>query len=69
VAWLRWLGEKDSHSCRTRCWCEALPDAAIAAGHNILGLPMAPVMGKLVAELLNGQMPHVDPAPYALSRF
>ena len=41
----------------------------IAAGHNMLGLTLGPVTGKLVAELLSGDPPHVDPAPYSISRF
>ena len=28
-----------------------------------------PATGKLVAELVTGTPPHLDPAPYALSRF
>jgi D-amino-acid dehydrogenase len=48
----------------------ALPNVLIAAGHNMLGLSMAPATGKLVAELLNEpSTPHVDPAPYAATRF
>jgi D-amino-acid dehydrogenase len=46
-----------------------LPNAWIAAGHNMLGLSMAPATGKMVAELLEGQPPHIDPAPYAVTRF
>jgi D-amino-acid dehydrogenase len=41
----------------------------IAAGHNMLGLSMAPATGKLVAELLDGHQPHIDPAPYRAGRF
>jgi D-amino-acid dehydrogenase len=41
----------------------------IAAGHNMLGLSMAPATGKLIAELLNGQPTHLDPSPYAMERF
>jgi D-amino-acid dehydrogenase len=41
----------------------------IAAGHNMLGLSMAPATGKLVAELVEGNSPHIDPAPYRASRF
>jgi D-amino-acid dehydrogenase len=41
----------------------------IAAGHNMLGLSMAPGTGRLVAELLDGRTPHLDPAPYAVKRF
>jgi D-amino-acid dehydrogenase len=41
----------------------------IAAGHNMLGLSMATATGKLVAEMLQGASPHIDPAPYSLKRF
>ena len=41
----------------------------VAAGHNMLGLSMAPATGKLVAELVTGEAPHLDPAPYAPGRF
>jgi D-amino-acid dehydrogenase len=41
----------------------------IAAGHGMLGLSMAPATGRLVAELLGGASPHLDPAPYAATRF
>jgi D-amino-acid dehydrogenase len=46
-----------------------LSNVLIAAGHNMLGLSMAPATGKLVAELLSGDRPHLDPAPYTLKRF
>ena len=41
----------------------------VAAGHNMLGLSMAPATGKLIAELIAGEPPHLDPAPYAPGRF
>ena len=41
----------------------------IAAGHNMLGLSMAPATGKLIAEMLGGSTPHIDPAPYSARRF
>lgn len=41
----------------------------LAAGHNMLGLSMAPATGRLVAELISGASPHLDPTPYRLSRF
>jgi D-amino-acid dehydrogenase len=41
----------------------------LAAGHNMLGVSMAPATGKLVAELLGGREPHVDPTPYAVQRY
>lgn len=40
----------------------------LAAGHNMLGLSMAPATGKLIAELFSGRSPHLDPAPYGLDR-
>jgi D-amino-acid dehydrogenase len=40
----------------------------IAAGHNMLGLSMATATGKLVAEMLGGASPHLDPGPYTLKR-
>src|SRR5262249_14542227 len=46
-----------------------LGSGLIAAGHNMLGLSMAPATGKLVAELLGGRPPHLDPAPYSVRRF
>jgi D-amino-acid dehydrogenase len=47
----------------------ALANVLIAAGHNMLGLSMAPATGRLVAELLTGWPPHIDLKPYAASRF
>jgi D-amino-acid dehydrogenase len=41
----------------------------IAAGHNMLGLSMATATGKLVAELLSGERPHLDVQPYSVARF
>ena len=41
----------------------------VAAGHNMLGLSMAPGTGRLIAELVTGAAPHLDPAPYAPGRF
>jgi D-amino-acid dehydrogenase len=41
----------------------------IAAGHNMLGLSMAPATGKLVAEMVNGSQLHIDPEPYRIGRF
>jgi D-amino-acid dehydrogenase len=47
----------------------ALSNVVIAAGHNMLGLSMAPATGRLVAELLDGREPHIDPRPYRPERF
>ena len=40
----------------------------IAAGHNMLGLSMSTGTGKLVAELIGGQKPHLDTSRYSLAR-
>lgn len=40
----------------------------LAAGHNMLGLSMAPATGKLIAELFAGRTPHIDPKPYGFER-
>jgi D-amino-acid dehydrogenase len=49
--------------------CPRWQNVYIAAGHNMLGLSMAPATGKLVAEMLEGKQTHLDPAPYTLKRF
>jgi D-amino-acid dehydrogenase len=41
----------------------------IAAGHNMLGLTLGPVSGRLIAEMMSGRQPHLDIQPYSLSRF
>ena len=47
----------------------AMSNVIIAAGHNMLGLSMAPATGKLIAELIDGKTPHIDPTPYSVKRF
>jgi D-amino-acid dehydrogenase len=47
----------------------AFHNVHIAAGHNMLGLAMAPATGKLITELLGGRTPHVDASPYTFRRF
>ncbi len=46
-----------------------LGNALLATGHNMLGLSLAPSTGKLIAELVTGQRPHIDVAPYSPARF
>lgn len=41
----------------------------IAAGHNMLGLSMAPATGRLIAELVTDRPTSVDAGPYSLQRF
>lgn len=41
----------------------------LAVGHNMLGLSMAPATGNLIAEMITGGAPHIDPRPYRVGRF
>jgi D-amino-acid dehydrogenase len=50
-------------------WSPALSNVLVAAGHNMLGVSMAPATGKLAAELASGRAPHVDLAPFSVRRF
>lgn len=47
----------------------ALGNVYLAAGHGMLGVSLSPATGRLVTELMCGQTPHVDPAPYAVGRW
>lgn len=46
----------------------ALANVWVAAGHSMTGLSMAPATGRLVAELVVGEPPHIDPTPYGIER-
>ena len=46
-----------------------LANAFLATGHNMLGMSLATATGKLVAEIMEGQPPHLDPAPFSPRRF
>ncbi len=46
----------------------ALDNVFVAAGHGMLGVSMSPATGKLVAELVTGQTPHLEPQPYRIDR-
>ena len=73
------LGDVEKEWCGFRpMTCDGLPvidrsprfpNVIIAAGHNMLGLSMGPGTGKLVAEIISRETPHVDPQPYNLQRF
>jgi D-amino-acid dehydrogenase len=47
----------------------ALANVWIAAGHNMLGVSLAPGTGKLIAELITGEQPHIEPTSYLPTRF
>ena len=46
---------------QANAWC--------AFGHAHQGLTLGPTTGRLLAEMMSGQAPFVDPAPYSPSRF
>jgi D-amino-acid dehydrogenase len=45
------------------------PNLFFAFGHAHHGLTLAAVTGRLVAEMMTGEAPFVDPAPYSPARF
>ena len=46
----------------------AFDNVYLAAGHGLLGISMSPATGKLLAELMTSQTPHVDSQPYRIGR-
>lgn len=38
-------------------------------GHQHVGFTLGPISGRLLAEMMSGEAPVVDPAPYSLTRF
>lgn len=44
-------------------------NAVLATGHHMLGMTMAPATGRLVAELVSDEVPHIDPTPFSPARF
>ena len=41
----------------------------LATGHGMLGVSMSAVSGRLIADLMTGREPIIDPAPYSVLRF
>ena len=41
----------------------------VASGHNMLGLTLAPATGRGIADMVTGQTPEMDLAPFAVDRF
>ena len=46
---------------RRRAW--------VATGHGMMGVSMSPATGQLVADMITGNTPRIDPAPYSPERF
>jgi len=41
----------------------------LAAGHGMLGVSMSAASGQLMADLISGRQPAIDPTPYRMERF
>ena len=46
-----------------------IENAWLATGHNMLGLSLAPATGRLIAELVQGEKPHIDASAFRPKRF
>jgi D-amino-acid dehydrogenase len=46
-----------------------MPDVMLAFGHGHNGMTSGPVTGRLIADLVAGRAPFIDPSPYAADRF
>jgi D-amino-acid dehydrogenase len=46
-----------------------IPRLFIATGHGHYGVVGAPATGQLLAELVSGRPPHIDPRPFDPTRF
>ena len=47
--------------------CPAANNVYVAAGHNMLGMSMAPATGQLIAQMIDQRPLTLDPSPYAVS--
>jgi D-amino-acid dehydrogenase len=45
------------------------PNLVVATGHGMQGISMATSTGKLVAEIITGRRPHIDPTAFGIRRF
>jgi D-amino-acid dehydrogenase len=66
-----WLGRRpcfaDSRPVIDRA--PGQPGLWLCYGHGHMGLTLGPASGRLIAEMMTGATPVVDPTPYAVSRF
>lgn len=67
----RWLGHRPSvpDSVPVIGRSRRHDNVVYAFGHGHVGLTAAPVTGRIVAAMVTGGPPPVDPAPYAITRF
>ena len=75
---LRWSGRPEVWTGFRPCVPDSLPllgrvpgyaNLTIATGHGHSGMGLAPASGELLAQLLAGQQPLIDPTPYRPERF
>ena len=66
-----WMGYRPSlpDSVAAAGPAPGLPWLQVATGHGHDGMIGGPGTAKLVAELVTGAPPHIDPAPHSLDRF
>jgi D-amino-acid dehydrogenase len=66
-----WMGHRPSTPDGQPCIGPAsgCADVLHAFGHGHVGLTAGPATGRLVADLIAGRAPGIDPAPYAARRF
>jgi D-amino-acid dehydrogenase len=50
-------------------WSPVHTNFMMATGHSMLGMSMAPATGKLVADMVTGQAPFMDPTVFSIKRF
>ena len=71
-------GEAETWSGLRPCTPDGLPligrtknykNLLVATGHAMLGIHLAPVTGKLIAQVACAQKPDVDLSPYRVDRF
>ncbi len=48
---------------------ERYGNLSVACGHGYIGMGLAPASGELIAQIIAGQRPDTDPAPFRVGRF
>ena len=66
-----WMGHRPATPDALPCIGPATgcPDVVHAYGHGMLGLATGAATGRLVADIVSGKPPSIDPAPYNPARF
>ena len=66
-----WMGHRPSLPDSLPCIGPArrTPDVVYAFGHGHVGMAGSPMTGRLVADLVTGRKPTVDPTPFRAARF